>query len=82
MNRNYKQPYVTQEWADSRQTDMAVAVAIHSIAGVKRTPEKIWDEPTQAEWEHIHMAVEEYVLHGDFEYDTNGYFFGCEKVYI
>jgi hypothetical protein len=82
MNRNYQTPAVPASWADSRQTDMAVAVAIHAISGGKRTPETIWEAPTPAEWGRVHMAVEEYVRHGDFEHDPTGYCWGQEKIHI
>lgn len=82
MNRNYKTPTVSREWANSRGTDMAVAVAIHAIADATRTPEDIWDAPTKAEWDHVHMAVEEYVRNGDYSLDIDGFDWGCEKVRI
>ncbi|MFN4126912.1 hypothetical protein [Pannonibacter indicus] len=57
MNRNYQTPAVSAEWAQSRETDMAVAVAIHAIANSRRSPEAIWDAPTKSEWENVEMAV-------------------------
>mgnify|MGYP006370375519 FL=1 len=82
MNRNYETPRVAADWANSRDTDMAVAVAIHAIADSKRSPEAIWQAPTPAEWDNVTMAVEEYVMHGDFEYDPSGYCWGQETVRI
>lgn len=76
MNRNYTTPTVDTRWADSRETDMAVATAIHAIADSKRSAEAIWDDPTQAELDHVTMALEEYVRHGDFEHDPQGYCWG------
>ena len=66
MNRNYETPRVSPEWASSRETDMAVAVAIHAIADSSRSAEAIWEEPTEVEWSHVQCAIHEYVRHGDF----------------
>lgn len=82
MNRMYETPRVPDDWANSRHTDMAVAVAIHAIASGDRTPEAIWEAPTQAEWDHVCMAVEDYVRHGDYAYDPDGYAWGMETVTI
>lgn len=71
-NRNYKTPHVDPHWRDSRETHPAVAMAIHAIADSSRTPEMIWDQPREAEWDHINMAVAEYIEHGDFEREPNG----------
>jgi len=48
MPRNYNAPTVSTEWASSRQTDMAVAVAIHAIADRTRSADAIWEAPTAA----------------------------------
>jgi len=80
MNRNYPTPTVSPEWANSRETDMAVAVAIHAISDDKRSPDEIWESPTDAEWDHVCMAVNEYVRHGDFYPDASGYCWGQETV--
>jgi hypothetical protein len=80
-NRNYKRPQVDQQWADSRETHIAVATAIHAIADSKRSPEDIWDDPTPAEWDHVKMAVEEYITHGDFPAEDDGrYPWGLETI--
>ena len=71
MNLNYDLPIVPQEWADSRETSMIVAVAIHAIADSSRSPQQIWEAPTPAEWDHVTIAIAEYIDHGDF--DTAGY---------
>jgi len=81
-NRNYNTPTVERKWADSRETDMASAVAIHAIADNRRTAEAIWEAPTPAEWDHVKMAVAEYVAHGDFPADDSGYCWGMETVRI
>jgi len=81
MNRNYRTPSVSADWADSRETHMAVAVAIHAIADRNRSPEEIWDDPTPAEWDHVTMAVHEYVIHGDFDAESDGrYAWGMENI--
>ena len=82
MNRKYLTPAVAPEWADTRETDMAVATAIHAISASERTPEAIWDAPTREEWDHVVMAIEEYVRHGDFAANPAGYFWGQEVVQI
>lgn len=82
MNRNYTTPRVSDEWRITRQTSTPVAVAIHAIADQRRTPNKIWEAPTPAEWDNVVMAVEEYVRHGDFDYDFEGYRWGQEVVRI
>ena len=79
-NRNYTTPSVPADWANSRETDMAVAVAIHAIADSARSPEEIWEAPTPAEWDHVKMAVQEYVEHGDFSDDPSGYCWGQETL--
>jgi hypothetical protein len=71
MNRNYRRPEVAANWAESRETHKAVAMAIHAIADSKRSPEQIWEDPTPAEVDHVTIAVEEYVTHGDFDADEN-----------
>ena len=81
MSRNYNTPTVAAEWASSRETDMAVAVAIHAVADSKRSPEAIWEAPTQAEWDHVTMAVAEYVAHGDFPAEDS-YCWGQETIRI
>lgn len=82
MNRNYDNPTVSADWAFSRETDMAVAVAIHAIADSTRSAEAIWEAPTAAEWDRVVMAIEEYVRNGDFPFDPTGYCWGQETVRI
>lgn len=83
MNRNYNSPDVAPEWAETRETHLAVATAIHAISSGSRTPETIWEAPTQAERDHITMAVAEYVAHGDFPAEPDGrYPWGQESVSI
>jgi len=60
----YQTPPVAKDWADSRETHMAVAVAIHAIATSKRSPEEIWEAPTSSEWDHVKMAVQNYADNG------------------
>ena len=60
-NLNYTTPTVDEQWASSRETTSpAVAAAIHAIADDTRTPDQIWESPTQAEWDHVLMAVGQY----------------------
>ena len=79
-NRNYTAPAIHEQWANDRQTDMPVAVAIHAISDASRSAEAIWDDPTPAECDHVCMAVQEYVDHGDFDANENGYCWGQETV--
>ena len=80
MNRNYTAPAIHEQWANDRQTDMPVAVAIHAIAGPSRSPDDIWEGPTATEYDHVCMAVLEYVMHGDYDLNDNGYRWGQETV--
>lgn len=85
MNRNYRvvdyPPAKLGLWSTSRNTHIAVASAIHAIADDRRSAEAIWDSPTQAEWDHVRMAVNEYIEHGDFPAEPdNRYFWGNEIV--
>ena len=82
MTIQYRAPAVTTDWASTRNTDMAVAVAIHAIASHDRTPEAIWGAPTGAEYDHVAMAVENYVNNGVFEPQTGGYNWGQETVIL
>lgn len=81
MSRNYTTPTVATEWANSRETSMPVAIAIHAIADSKRSAEAIWEAPTAAEFDHVTMAVEEYVTNGDFDWQPR-FFWGEETIEI
>lgn len=82
-NRNYPTPTVPASWGTSRETHQAVAVAIHAISHSSRSPEAIWETPTTAEWDHVTMAVEEYVSHGDFRAEDGGrYPWGQEAIVL
>ena len=59
-------------WADTRETDLVVAVAIHAIADDRRSPEAIWEDPTPDENGHVAMAVEDYLVHGDYDRSADG----------
>lgn len=83
MNLNYAIPAVPARWADSRETHPAVATAIHAIADKTRSPEAIWEAPTPAEWQHVAMAVEQYVTAGLFErMGEEGYSWGEETLLL
>ena len=71
-NRNYNCPKISARWSETRETHPAVAAAIHAISTSKRSPEAIWTEPTGAEWDHVAMAVEEYIEAGEFEAEPDG----------
>lgn len=79
----YAAPAVSGEWAGSRETHIAVATAIHAISGPGRSAERIWANPTAAEWDHVCMAVENYVDAGVFAAEDDGrYPWGCETVVL
>ena len=82
-NRNYATPIVDREWSNSRETHPAVAVAIHAIADRKRSADAIWRAPTPDEWDHVVVAVEEYLIHGDFDREPDGQYswgWGAETI--
>lgn len=72
MTRNYNAPTVAREWCASRETHPTVATAIHAISDSRRTPDMIWEAPEPSEWDHVTMAVEEYLAHGDFDAEPDG----------
>ena len=80
MTIQYRAPAVATDWASTRNTDMAVAVAIHAIASHDRTPEAIWDAPTSAEYDHVATAIENYVANNVFAAQPDGYCWGQETV--
>jgi hypothetical protein len=74
----YEFPYVDADWGHSRETHHAVAVAIHAIADSKRSPDEIWEAPTEAECDHVEMAIAEYIRTGKIRPDDdNRYDWGC-----
>ncbi len=72
ISRNYTRPTVEPLWGFYRETHPAVAMAIHAISDNRRSTHDIWEDPTLAEWDHVTMAVEEYVAHGDFPAEPDG----------
>lgn len=78
MNRNYPKPDFSayENWGNTRETDKAVAAAIHAIADRSRSAQAIWEAPTAAETDHIKMALQEYVAAGDLDFDPKGYWWG------
>ena len=83
MSLQYSAPSISAQWANERETHIAVATAIHAIADNRRTPEVIWDNPTNAEWDHVAMAVENYVDNGVFSAEPDGrYPWGQDSVVI
>jgi hypothetical protein len=81
MAAQYETPKVDPQWAESRETHPAVAMAIHAIADDTRSPEEIWEDPTVAEWDHVTMAVENYLAEGLFSPSSDGrYHWGEEFI--
>lgn len=67
------------QWAG--ETDTAVAAAIHAISDAERTPDAIWQDPTQAEWDRVVSAVAEYLKYGDFPaHDDGRYHWGWTAI--
>jgi hypothetical protein len=83
MTIQFETPAVAASWADSRETHPAVAMAIHAISDNVRTPHAIWECPTQAEWDHVAIAVQNYVESGAFAAEEDGrYPWGSECVFL
>ena len=74
MNLDYATPPVPAEWAESRKTHPAVAMAIHAIADSTRSPEAIWEAPTKAERSHVATAVDQYLKAGLFKPARDGHY--------
>ena len=68
-------------WASARETDAVVAHAIHAIADKNRDAAEIWECPTSAEFDHVRMAIENYVDAGDYEPQPS-YRWGEESISI
>ena len=77
MNEDRQMP---PDWAESRKTHMAIAAAIHAIASGARSPEAIWEAPTQPEFELVIRAVEQAVRRCDFEPDAHGFAWGDRTI--
>lgn len=69
------------EWANSRETAEVVALAIHAIAD-SRSPDLVWAAPTDAEYDHILMAVRSYVENGLYDYEDGVFGWGSETINI
>ena len=83
MNAQYRTPAVSAEWANSRETHPAVAMAIHAIADKTRNPHSIWETPTIIEWDHVVMAVQNYIDAGIFAAEDDGrYPWGQETILL
>ena len=82
MALQYPAPTVPAQWANDHNTHDAVATAIHAIAGGKRTPELIWDDPTPAEWDHVAMAVENYVAEDLYPAEPDGRYAWGQEAFV
>lgn len=60
MTTQFATPTIPTNWAESRETHEAIAVAIHAISDDKRAAEDIWADPSSAEFQNVAMAVENY----------------------
>lgn len=75
-------PYVSPQWADTRQTDMIVATAIHAVAKGRRTPEEIWDAPTKQEMQAVKNTIVDYIKYGYYDFDPFGFQWGQETIRV
>lgn len=83
QSSQYPCPIIDPRWADTRETHLAVARAIHAISDSKRSPEVIWENPTPAEWDHVAMALGEYIRCNLIEPEMDGrYPWGEETVIL
>jgi hypothetical protein len=83
MSIQFATPTVSAEWANSRETHPAVAMAIHAISDNSRSPEAIWEAPTSDEFETVACAVENYTANGVFEAEDDGrYQWGDEIIVL
>ena len=83
MNTQFPTPSVPAGWAETRETHIAVATAIHAIADKRRSPQAIWEAPTSAEWDHVAMAVQNYIDAGIFDAEDNGHYsWGQETILL
>jgi hypothetical protein len=64
-------------WANCRETDEVVALAIHAIADESRPAQAIWEAPTEDEWDQVIMAVQNYINNG--EYPAQDEYYWCEE---
>jgi hypothetical protein len=79
----FRTPHVGGQWAASRNTHDAVAMAIHAISDNSRSPHEIWEAPTEAEYDNVALAVNNYLDNGLFDANPDGcYPWGCETVEI
>ena len=83
MSLQYNVTSTSAQWVNERETHIAVATAIHAIASGARTPEVIWDDPTDAECDQVAGAIEDYVANGVFSAEPDGrYPWGQDSVVI
>ena len=81
MAPQYSAPAVPAGWAESRETHIAVATAIFGLSHItERTPDAIWQDPTQSEWDHVTMAIENYIANGVFSAEPDGRYAWGEAV--
>ena len=69
-----------ERWADAAETAVDVAEAIHAISDDTRTSQAIWEEPTQAEEDHIRMALENYIAAGVARQSEGPWNWGLETI--
>jgi hypothetical protein len=74
MNVNYAfiKSATLELWAESHETHIGVANAIFAISDSKRPAEAIWEDPTNAECQHVKMALEQYIAADLIEPSADG----------
>lgn len=82
-NAQFTTPTVPAQWAETRETDWSVAMAIHAISDEERTPEAIWEDPTLEEYNSVCQALQSYAEAGDIdEIIGDVVHWGCEFITI
>ncbi len=77
-SRNYPRPVniaVIDQWAQERSTDIEIAQAINALCvidGDARTPDELWEEPTQDDENRIRDILVEWTKRGDIPGTVNG----------
>jgi hypothetical protein len=70
-----------EQWGSPRETDAAVAMAIHAISDTTRSPDDIWEDPTPTEWDSVVTTIKNYITAGVFDAKDDGkYYWGMETI--
>jgi len=69
-------------WAESHETHIAVATAIHAIADDRRSADEIWEAPTPAEVKRVKKMVADSVKAGTFPREPDGRYYWGEYMIV